>query len=66
LHPPSKPKAEAERAVKPNTEDRQVTLTPSILVVNGEVPANSVQELIALARAEPGQRLSEEGEEDRG
>ena len=47
--------------MKPNTEDRQVTLTP-----NGEVPANGVQELIALARAKPGQRLSEEGEEDGG
>ena len=28
--------------------------TPSILVVNNEVPASTVQELIALARAQPG------------
>jgi tripartite-type tricarboxylate transporter receptor subunit TctC len=28
--------------------------TPSILVVNNEIPARTVQELIALARAEPG------------
>ena len=33
----------------------QMTVTPTILVVNSEVPANSVQELIALARAKPGQ-----------
>jgi tripartite-type tricarboxylate transporter receptor subunit TctC len=29
--------------------------TPSILVVNNEVPANNVQELIALARVHPGE-----------
>jgi tripartite-type tricarboxylate transporter receptor subunit TctC len=33
----------------------QVCFTPNILAVNNDVPANSVQELAALARARPGQ-----------
>jgi tripartite-type tricarboxylate transporter receptor subunit TctC len=33
----------------------QVTVTPNMLVVNNAVPARSVQELVALARAKPGE-----------
>lgn len=32
----------------------QLTFTPNVLVVNNDVPARSVQELIALAKSEPG------------
>lgn len=32
----------------------QVVFTPNILVINNDVPARSVQELVALARAKPG------------
>jgi tripartite-type tricarboxylate transporter receptor subunit TctC len=33
----------------------QITLTPSVLIVNSDVAAKSVQDLIALARGNPGQ-----------
>lgn len=33
----------------------QITVTPTIVIVNGDVAANSMQELVALARAKPGQ-----------
>ena len=33
----------------------QVTVTPNMLVVNNAVPAKNVQELVALARAKPGE-----------
>lgn len=33
----------------------QLVITPTVLVVGGEVPARSVAELVALARARPGQ-----------
>src|SRR5258705_11661884 len=33
----------------------QVCFTPNILAVNNDVPAKNVQELVALARARPGE-----------
>jgi tripartite-type tricarboxylate transporter receptor subunit TctC len=33
----------------------QVTVTPNLLVVNNAVPAKTIQELVALARAKPGE-----------
>lgn len=41
--------------VKDLTPISQIAATPNILVVNNDVPAKSVAELVALARAKPGQ-----------
>jgi tripartite-type tricarboxylate transporter receptor subunit TctC len=53
IHPSLYPKLPFD-PVKDFAPITQLCFTPNVLVVNNDVPARSVQELVALARAQPG------------